>query len=610
MSEPRSQQRDTASRGLKDRGRPKHSAYDKKLIRIQRDLGTALGSTSDLGTALEFVLDATCGLEIVECAAIHMANAQTGGYELAAHRGLTPRCVEILRLHTPEFVMLSRDGMDAPIQPAPPAMAPESDGAPEPPQALAVIPIQHDGRIIATLSAGSHSDDHFPATTRVALEAIAVQVSGILARIRAEMALRESEERYRSLFNDISEAVMVLDLDADWYPGRFLQVNDAACHQLGYTRDELLGLSPRHISTLDESDLLGSIRTSLLETREARFETEHITKHGARVPVEIHLRVIELDGRAAATASSRDISVRKRAEEAVRLEQHRISASLRLAQRPICSRHELLGAALDEAVALSGSEFGYLHYCQEESDTPCATAQGGSTDPELFSMVGLADPEFWRETLERRCPVIINSAAETVAGGSESGPRRRMSVPVFDSDHVVAVAGLAGKLCNYTDLDARQVSQLMEAAWKQATRHEAERALAESEQRFRMLCANARDAIALSDADGRITFFNSAAEAIFGYSEREAVGRELTSLFGVGHAVETVSANPPAASERRERNGGTCARTGRHAARRRVVSDGALVVRASNSGRLEYHRDRARHFQPAPGGGRAASIAG
>ena len=53
-------------------------------------------------------------------------------------------------------------------------------------------------------------------------------------REAALKALRESEEKYRVLFEGINDAVFVHDLDKEGQPGRFLQVNDVACRRLGY----------------------------------------------------------------------------------------------------------------------------------------------------------------------------------------------------------------------------------------------------------------------------------------------------------------------------------------------------------------------------------------
>jgi PAS domain-containing protein len=69
-------------------------------------------------------------------------------------------------------------------------------------------------------------------------------IRNVTERKRAEEALRESEKRYRRLFNGISDAVFVHPVTAEGMPpGKFIEVNDVACQELGYTREELLKLS-------------------------------------------------------------------------------------------------------------------------------------------------------------------------------------------------------------------------------------------------------------------------------------------------------------------------------------------------------------------------------
>lgn len=69
-------------------------------------------------------------------------------------------------------------------------------------------------------------------------------LTDISERIRAEEKLKENEERYRILFNNVSDAVFVQEISSDVYtPGRFIEVNDVACGYLGYSREELLQMS-------------------------------------------------------------------------------------------------------------------------------------------------------------------------------------------------------------------------------------------------------------------------------------------------------------------------------------------------------------------------------
>ena len=65
-------------------------------------------------------------------------------------------------------------------------------------------------------------------------------------RKQAEDAVRESEEKFRTLFNNASDAIFIHDLE-----GRFFEVNQAACERLGYTREELLQMMPNQIDPPD-----------------------------------------------------------------------------------------------------------------------------------------------------------------------------------------------------------------------------------------------------------------------------------------------------------------------------------------------------------------------
>lgn len=140
-------------------------------------------------------------------------------------------------------------------------------------------------------------------------------VEDITDRKRAETASRESEERYRELFENAKDAVYVHDLE-----GVYISVNRAAEKLSGYSRDEVLGrpfndfLAPENTE-----ELRAQIRRKLREHGETSYEIEVIRKDGHRVPVEVSSRLIYENGvPIGVQGMARDITERRRAEHNLR----------------------------------------------------------------------------------------------------------------------------------------------------------------------------------------------------------------------------------------------------------------------------------------------------
>lgn len=133
---------------------------------------------------------------------------------------------------------------------------------------------------------------------------------------KTEQALRESEERLRTIIEMAPDGVFFTDAS-----GRFIEVNEAACRQLGYTREQLLQRSVLDIVSRERSELAGErIRTP--KTSGAYYESCHIRSDGTEVPVELGVAKIMFRGQPLTVGVARDITDRKRAEaERARLEE-------------------------------------------------------------------------------------------------------------------------------------------------------------------------------------------------------------------------------------------------------------------------------------------------
>jgi diguanylate cyclase (GGDEF)-like protein/PAS domain S-box-containing protein len=109
------------------------------------------------------------------------------------------------------------------------------------------------------------------------------------------------------------------------FEGNFLEVNDTACRRLGYSRDELLCMSPEDIDDPDSRALIGERVAMLRKEGRLLFDTVHCSRSGQRIAVEVHSQVIPFDGREVILSVARDIRRHKALEAAM----HEAKAGLR-----------------------------------------------------------------------------------------------------------------------------------------------------------------------------------------------------------------------------------------------------------------------------------------
>jgi PAS domain S-box-containing protein len=140
----------------------------------------------------------------------------------------------------------------------------------------------------------------------------------ITERKRAEQALQESEEKFRMLFDNADDMITLHGMSEEGLPGRFIEVNRAGCARLGYTREELLGMSPSDILAPECIRQVRPNAEALLKDRHATFEMIHVAKNGRKIDEEISAHLFEFRGQKMVLALVRDITQRKRAEAVMR----------------------------------------------------------------------------------------------------------------------------------------------------------------------------------------------------------------------------------------------------------------------------------------------------
>jgi PAS domain-containing protein len=149
-------------------------------------------------------------------------------------------------------------------------------------------------------------------------------------RILAEEALAKSEEKYRNLFEHANDSIFIIDPSSR----RFLDVNENAVNRLGYTRDELLQLTVDDISTP--------------EAAQHTFERTHLRKDKTKILVEISSRVIEYGDQQVFQSIARDITDRKRIEDALQSAHDNMEQQVKIRTAQLVSANKQLNAEIEE----------------------------------------------------------------------------------------------------------------------------------------------------------------------------------------------------------------------------------------------------------------------
>lgn len=143
-------------------------------------------------------------------------------------------------------------------------------------------------------------------------------IKEISERKKSEIELRESESKYKMLFNNANDAVFVTQLSDEKSYGDFIEVNEIACERLGYTKEEFLQLSPSAIVSQKNIDDFNKNMERLLKEGHVIYDLVHRAKDKKLIPVEINSHLFFYNERPTILSIARDITERKQAEEKLR----------------------------------------------------------------------------------------------------------------------------------------------------------------------------------------------------------------------------------------------------------------------------------------------------
>lgn len=177
------------------------------------------------------------------------------------------------------------------------------------------------------------------------------------SEIEHQLAERQqAEKKQRTIINSALDGFWVCNLK-----GEFLEVNESYCKMTGYTREELLKMSILDIEAVENHEQTAQRIKKIVEQGSDRFETQHKRKDGKKIDLEISVNYLNI-GEGQMFVFIRDITERKRAEEALRESEERFSKAFRSSPNVI----SILSLEDDRHVEINESFTRFTGYSREE----------------------------------------------------------------------------------------------------------------------------------------------------------------------------------------------------------------------------------------------------
>ncbi|MBN1831320.1 MAG: GAF domain-containing protein [Deltaproteobacteria bacterium] len=341
-----------------------------------------------------------------------------------------------------------------------------------------------------------------------------------------EEILRESEEKYRTMMEAMADPVYICSPDY-----RVAYMNPAMMRRIG--RDAIGELCYKAINELEERcpfcvhervEQGEHVEVEILSPRDGRFyRVTHspvthrdgsiskmtiyrdMTQH-KRAEEALEEARLELEQRVMArtfelTESNaqlkEEIAERLRTEQALRLDELRLEALMKLNLLTDLSFQEVAEYVLEEGVRLTESEIGFLGF-MNETETELMIHSWSKHVMEECSIIqksthfAIEKSGLWGETIRKREAFISNDYS-LPHPGKKGYPKghveliRFMVVPIFDGDRIVAIGAMANKEEEYDESDVRQLRLFLDGMWQIVCRRRDKEALQSSEAELRRL---------------------------------------------------------------------------------------------------------------------------
>jgi PAS domain S-box-containing protein len=373
-----------------------------------------------------------------------------------------------------------------------------------------------------------------------------VIIRDVTERKQMVEALRHSEERYRTILDEIEEGYYEVGL-----AGNFTFVNNATCRQFGYSKEELIGMNYRAYVPKEDVKSVYKAWNKVYRTGKPLklYPFASVRKDGTQIFLENSVSPLRNDeGKTIGFRSiSRDVTERKRAEEKM---QHSklVLRAIRNVNQLIARRTDrdsLLKGTCENFVETRGYYNAWIALLDESGKLVVAAEAGlGKNFLQMIERLKRSElPDCGRKILKKSGVVVIEDPslactdcplAKDYSGRGEMSVRLEYGEKVYGLMTVSIPPGIAGEKEEQGLFEevAGDIAFALYSMEQEEERKRAEGALRRSEEKYRNILSEMQDSYFEVDFAGNLTFFNDSTSNSLGYSAEELMGmsyREFTA---------------------------------------------------------------------------------
>lgn len=392
--------------------------------------------------------------------------------------------------------------------------------------------ITESGEVMGVIAVQNYNQEVYSEKDSQVMSIIAGNLAGVLKYKKAQAALKQSEEKFKDISFSIGDWIWEIDQD-----GKYTYCSDKVSDILGYSTDEVIGKSSFDFMPMEEAQKMGQVFASIIQKRESFRDLEkwNLHKDGRKICLSTSGVPIFNDNNdwIGYRGVDKDITPFKQVER----EKQIFNTLVERLTNPL-SLKEYAKIIAEEAYNLFDYDAFSLDIVDrtndmlvgiynEDKNSKHKTPQEVPTNSHSLSSIKN------RDVLNGNKKLINRTKDQLQIQYNKFGRKQKLSkslmfVPIQYEDETIGIISVQSYTDKkYSEKDLKLFHEFGNHSGGALLRARMQETLKESEEKFKKITTSAHDGIIMMNNDGKISFWNDAAEKIFGYSVDEVMGKNV-----------------------------------------------------------------------------------